>query len=298
MTMRFSVVTPSYNQGRFIERTIQSVLAQDVDIDYLVVDGGSTDQTLDILRRYGDRIRWISESDRGPSQAINKGFAMTSGEVLAWLNADDVYYPGALAAVAACFAAHPETQVIYGDADHIDAADRHIEAYPTRDYDWHALTTQCFISQPATFLRRETYLRFGPLEESIRSMDYEYWLRLGKAGTIFQHLPRALAATRLHPEAFTVAHREQGHAEVNRITRYHLGRTPDIWLYNWAHAAIEARGFSRERPLRFALAVSLVSLYGALRWNWRISLDMLRTTVRWSGGNLWLACRRLLQGQT
>ncbi len=295
--MRFSIITPSFNQGQFIERTIQSVLAQNVDLDYLVVDGGSSDTTLDILRRYTDRIRWISESDRGPSQAINKGFAMTSGEILAWLNADDVYYPGALAAVAAHFADHPETQLVYGDADHINAEDDYIEAYPTRDYDWDALTQQCFISQPATFLRRKTYQKFGPLDESIRSMDYDYWLHLGKAGVIFQHLPQKLAATRLHPEAFTVACRQQGHAEVNAITRHHLGRTPDIWLYNWAHAAIEAHGFSRQRPFRFAVAVSAVSLYGALRWNQRISLPMLHTTASWSGGNFYLASRRLMRGQ-
>src|SRR5919199_2301273 len=170
-----SIITPSYNQGAFVERTIRSVLSQDVPgLEYVVVDGGSRDETLYVLRRYEDRLRWTSESDRGQSDAINKGILSTTGPILGWLNSDDLYYPGALRAVLACFEQHPEADVVYGDANHVDEHDTFIDRYPTEEWSFERLRERCFISQPAAFVRRSVVERHGLLDTRVRySMDYE-----------------------------------------------------------------------------------------------------------------------------
>lgn len=283
MTARISVITPSYDQGKYLERTIQSVLAQDVEgLEYLVIDGGSTDQSREILERLGKQFYWVSEKDRGHADAINKGLARSSAPIVGWLNSDDVYYPGALAAVLEFFDAHPGVDVVYGDARHIDQHDSFIEDYPTEAWNWDRLRETCFISQPAAFFRRSVVERCGGLDESLRySIDYEYWIRLGRQGVRFEHLPRLLAATRLHQEAFTVGSRVACHAAINNFMRRHFGRIPDRWVFNYAHAVVETRGFRRSEPVRFAAAVSLVSVYASLRWNHSISRNVLRTTQSW-----------------
>src|SRR5688572_3592389 len=122
-----AVVTPSYNTGRYIGDAVRSVLRQDYPrVDYMVMDGGSTDGTVDVLRSFGPRLRWVSQKDKGQSDAINRGFARTRGELLGWLNSDDTYAPGAFHAVAKVFAARPDVDVVYGDATYTDHAGRHV----------------------------------------------------------------------------------------------------------------------------------------------------------------------------
>jgi glycosyltransferase involved in cell wall biosynthesis len=287
MTPRISVITPSYNQGKYIERTIQSVLTQEVQgLEYLVIDGGSTDETPEILKRHGDRFFWVSERDQGHADAINKGITRSSGPIVGWLNSDDIYYPGALATVLEFFDAHPDVDVVYGDAQHIDEYDAVIDKYPTEPWNWDRLLEICFISQPAAFLRRRAFDRWGLMDPALRqSMDYEYWIRLGKQGVRFTYLPELLAATRLHSEAFTVGSRVACHTAINNFMRRHFGKTPDRWIFNYAHAVVETKGFRRTEPLRFALALSLVSLYASLRWNRSISRNILQTTRGWISGN-------------
>jgi glycosyltransferase involved in cell wall biosynthesis len=290
---RISIVTPSYNQGKYIERTIQSILAQNVEgLWYMVIDGGSSDETLSVLRRYEDRVPWVSERDRGPSDAINKGFYLSSGDILGWLNSDDIYYPGALQTTLDFFEKNPDVDVMYGDTNHIDENDEFIEKYPTEDWDWERLKKTCFISQPAAFFRRRVFDRYGPLEVGIRSMDYEYWLRLGKNKVRFVRLPQLLAATRRHKEAFSIAERMACQTEINSFTRKHFSKTPDQWLFNYAHAIAESKGCNRNQLVRYIPTMIYYSIYAALHWNQHVSKGMVKAFCEWIWTHLVLARKR------
>lgn len=203
-----SVVTPVLNQGVFIAQTVESVLGQDYPrVEYIVVDGGSTDGTLDVLRRYDGRLRWISEPDNGQSAAINKGWRLTNGEIVAWLNADDTYLPGTIRRVVEFLEAHPEVDVAYGDCDYTDDRGRFVRRYPTRPHDYREMvrSTLNYIPQPATFIRRRVLDAEGMLDENLHYvMDFDYWLRAGRRHT-FAYLPMRLATLRLHRSAKSVA---------------------------------------------------------------------------------------------
>jgi glycosyltransferase involved in cell wall biosynthesis len=218
MLPKISIVTPSFNQGQFIEETIQSVLNQNYpDLEYIIVDGGSTDNTLDILRKYSDSVFWIIEPDRGQVDAINKGLRRATGEVIAFLNSDDLYVPGALRAVGEYAVAHPEAMLITGQCRNIDENGAEIRKaiafYKNiwlRLRSYQALLTLNYISQPATFWRKAVIERIGYLDESLHyTMDYDYWLRIGCQYTI-HCLYRYLACFRIHSssKSGTTAHKQ------------------------------------------------------------------------------------------
>jgi len=288
MPLSLSVVTPSYNQGRFLERTLRSVLEQNYPrLEYLVMDGGSSDESVGILQRYSGRLAWISEKDRGQADAVNKGLAKATGEIIGWLNSDDIFYPGALAAACEFLERHPEADLVYGDGNHIDERDRVIEPYPTEDWDFERLKERCFLCQPAVFFRRRVVDRFGPLGVQWQyTLDYEYWLRLGKGGARFARMSGVLAGSRLHADTKTLGSRLKVHAETNAMLKATFGRVPDRWLFNYAHAVLDARGVPRSDRLRFAVRVSTLAWWTALRWNRRISPAMLRLSGEWIGGAL------------
>ena len=186
---KISIITPSYNQGPFIERTIRSVLDQGyADLEYIVVDGGSADGTVDILKRYGTRLSWTSERDRGQADAINKGIRKATGDIVAYLNSDDVYEPGALLRVGEFFRNNPAVMWVTGRCRIIDEHDRKtrgaITAYKNfllRHYSYSLLLVTNPISQPATFWRRDVMQEFGLFDENEHLvMDYGYWLKIGK----------------------------------------------------------------------------------------------------------------------
>jgi len=187
--LKITVVTPSMNQGEFIGRTILSVLEQrgDFDLEYIIVDGGSKDNSLDIIKKYEHSLKWVSEKDQGQSDAINKGFEMASGDILGWLNSDDTYAAGALATVAESYRQEPFAWC-FGNCRNIDENDREIRKLITRykifeskRYSFGRLLSKDFISQPAVFFTRNVYNEAGPLDLTCHySMDYDYWLRIGK----------------------------------------------------------------------------------------------------------------------
>jgi glycosyltransferase involved in cell wall biosynthesis len=240
MSLTFSVITPSFQQGCFIERTIQSVLAQNLDpLDYVVCDGGSSDETLEVLQRYESHLRWISEPDQGQADAINKGIAMTQGDIIAWLNSDDVYYPGALAAVQAIFEAHPEVEAVYGNADWIDDHDQLIEPFPTRPWHYDRLKEDCYLSQPAVFFRRSLVEKFGDLNIALNyCLDYELWLRYGQH-VAFYYLPQKLAGSRMYATNKTMGQRLKAHTEVNQMLAQTLGYVPNSWVFGYALIKVE-----------------------------------------------------------
>jgi len=217
MTLSISVVTPSYNQGKYIERTIQSVISQDIpNLEFIIFDNLSDDNTIEILKRYDSSLKWVSEPDGGQAHAVNKGISNTSGDVIGWLNSDDIYYPGTLKTVTDFFEAHPDVDVLYGKADHIDDEDEWIEDYPTEKWNLERLKEVCYLCQPAVFFRRRVIEKFGLLNEKLHfCLDYEYWLRLGIGGKKFEYLPQKLAGSRLYLETKTLGSPLSFHKEIN-----------------------------------------------------------------------------------
>lgn len=276
--MKVSIITPSFNQGQFIERTLQSVANQsvpDVEIEHVVFDGGSTDNTVEILKRFTPSVRWVSKKDKGQTDAVNQGISATDGDIIGWLNSDDVYYPGAIAHAVAFFASHPEVDVVYGMAEHIDLEDHAFEAYPSEPWDFERLKETCFISQPALFFRRRVVESHGLLDESLNyCMDYEYWLRLGKAGVHFAYLEEKLAGSRLYAETKTLGARVKVHKEINDMLKKLLGRVPDKWLYNYAHAVLGAKSGRDISRRRFVFEIGIRAVFAALSWNRSITLSM------------------------
>lgn len=285
--MKVSVVTPSYNQGRFLARTLQSVATQTgAEIEHVVFDGGSTDESVDILARFEPRVRWVSRKDGGQADAVNQGIEATDGDIIGWLNSDDVYYPGAIARVLEYFEKHPDVDVVYGMADHIDTDDRPFEPYPTEPWNFERLKETCFICQPALFFRRRVIEAHGFLDKSLHyCMDYEYWLRLGSAGVRFAYIEDKLAGSRLYADNKTLGARLGVHREINDMLKKLFGTVPDRWLFNYAHARAESERNERQRF--FLLRLAGASIVAALCWNRRISLTMLRTIMRWVRAHGW-----------
>lgn len=225
------MVTPSYNQAQFIERTVRSVLDQDYpNLDYRVQDGGSNDGTVEILRRYEGRLAgWDSRPDKGQSEAINRGFAGTTGEIMAWLNSDDVLFPGALEYVADYFASHPDVDAIYGHRILIDEEDRQIGRWILPAHSNRVLSWADFVPQETLFWRRRIWDKAGgQVDESFRfAMDWDLLLRFREAGARFRRVPRFLGGFRIHSRQKTsAAITDVGFQEMNRLRQRVLGRVP------------------------------------------------------------------------
>jgi len=200
-----SVVTPSLNQGRFIEATIQSVLEQDYPhIEHLVIDGCSADTTIDVLRRY-PHLRWVSELDRGQADAVNTGFRMARGTIFAWLNADDLYLPGAISAGVQILQA-TGCAVVHGSWRQIDEHGETIRDVEAVSFDLDKqLNERNAVAQPGSLFTREAFEAVGGLDTRYRyAMDYELWLRLGERFEV-RHVDRVLGAYRLHGDSKTIA---------------------------------------------------------------------------------------------
>jgi glycosyltransferase involved in cell wall biosynthesis len=263
-----SIVTPSFNQGRFLRRTIDSVLGQTYPhIEYRVCDGGSTDDSVAILRSYGDRFDWVSEPDRGQTHAINKGFAHARGQILAYLNSDDVLLPDAIEKVVRWFDRNPEHDLVYGDAHYIDEDDRIIGRYATEEYSFARLVETCVICQPAAFWRSRISRAVGPFDEQLKyAMDYDYWLRIDRAGGRIAYWPELLACSRMYPQTKTASARTAIFDEMIDVCRRAAGFVSGGILFcSWYHHCHErTTGWAR----RFRNFPRLLPLAERLYYEW------------------------------
>ncbi len=228
--IRVTVVTPSYNQGKYVEKTIRSVLCQDYhDLEYIVMDGGSADETPDVLGRYERHIDVVrSERDGGQTDALNKGFALATGDVLAYLNADDCYAgPRVVSAAVEYFRRHPDADVIYGRRTTIDEAGRFVSRLPFAPFCRPTLYLADYVPQECVFWRRAIFERAGGrLDPGYDfAMDYELWLRFLSCGAKFRAVPARFGLFRCYPAQKSVARwRSVGLPEIARVQRQYAGR--------------------------------------------------------------------------
>ncbi len=297
---QISIVTPSYNQGEFLAETIESVLSQagEFVIDYLIMDGGSKDNSVDIIRYYegllqrgewpivchGITYRWFSEKDKGQTDALMKGFRLASGDIFAWLNSDDTYQPGALQAVADHFLEAPNTGLLYGDGVYCDQAGAIIGRYRTEEFVFDKLAWFNFICQPSTFFTREAFETVGGLNATLQfAMDYDLWIRIGRSFPC-RYLTRVMSTYRLHEasktisdqtlinnclEGLVVASRHYGWAPLTRI--FTLCRTTSkAWLPHF---------LSRSKLVVTAAAI-ICTVVSSIRLNRGFNLNDLKLLNR------------------
>ncbi len=206
-----SLITPSYNQAEFLEASLQSALAQTYPrLEYIVMDGGSSDGSAALIARYADRLAdWESQPDRGQAHAINKGLERANGDLLGWLNSDDLLLPDTVERVVQAFQARPDVDVVYGRLERIDASGALI---PTPGLPKDRVTMdkahvigECIVNQPGSFWRRRIMQQVGLLDERLRyTLDYEYWMRIALAGGVFLRLDAPVARFRLSAGSKTV----------------------------------------------------------------------------------------------
>lgn len=233
-----TIITPSFNQAPYLEETIQSVLNQTYpNIEYIIMDGGSTDGSVEIIKRHQKKLtQWVSEKDRGQTDAINKGFALAKGEILAWINSDDTLLPNAVGEAVEYLQDHPDVGLVYGDTNYIDEKSRVIGRFPASQTDLPRLRRgYVHIPQQASFFRKSIWDQVGPLDpEFFFAMDYDLWVRIAQLSGI-HYLPRLWANFRLHrgaktidaddrcwPEMLKVHYRDGGFWFAPIVLKYHI----------------------------------------------------------------------------
>lgn len=217
-----SIITPSFNQARYLEQTLQSVLGQGyAPLEYLLVDGASTDGSLEIIHRYADRFAWwVSEPDAGQAEAINKGLRRAKGEIIAWLNSDDIYLPGAIQKAVTAFAGQPGLGLVFGDVLAIDADGQTTNRLRYGNWSLPDLMAFRVIGQPSVFMRRSVLEQAGYLDLTYHYLlDHQLWLRMAQEGGM-QYLPETLSAARFHAESKNVALAGKFGEEVFRILEW------------------------------------------------------------------------------
>jgi glycosyltransferase involved in cell wall biosynthesis len=208
--MKYSVITPSYNQAAFLERTIKSVISQNYpNLEYIIIDGGSTDGSVDLIKKYEDKISyWISEKDKGQSHAFNKGLERATGEIIGWINSDDIYYPNAIKECAKIFENRPDADAIFSNYNFIDENDNVLKTRKEIPYDYkiYLWSKGCYHANCAGFFRRKCFENFGGLREDLQyAMDYEFYLRLGQNKCIIIHSNDVWGAYRFHDKSKSVS---------------------------------------------------------------------------------------------
>jgi glycosyltransferase involved in cell wall biosynthesis len=224
-----SIITPSFNQAKFLRDTIRSVIGQDYSaIEYIIVDGGSTDGSVEIIQEYAARVAWwVSEKDKGQAEAINKGMARANGEIVAWLNSDDLYLPGAVEQAVIALQANPQAGIVFANAITIDAEGRPLNLLAFPDWGLKDLIGFRIICQPAVFMRRELYEQVKGLDLNYHYMlDHHLWIRIARQSSV-KHIPATWAAARYHAAAKNVSQAEGFASEAIRLLAW-MQTQPDL----------------------------------------------------------------------
>ncbi len=274
-----SIITPSFNQGQFIKETIDSVLNQDYPyIEYIVMDGGSTDETVEVLKSYGEKIKWVSEKDEGQADAVNKGIAIAKGEIIGWLNSDDTYLPGAVRKAVETLLHHKELGMIYGEGYHVRADGGIIDRYPTESFNYDRLAEICYICQPTAFFRKEVLLNVSMLDKSLHlCMDYELWMRIGKSYTI-GYIPYYIATSRMYEDNKTLSRRKEVYEEIIKTVKKYYGYVPISWIYGYADYLMDGK-----RGIRFILKAVLLFLkynYNNIPYTIKMSKSLIKMKLK------------------
>ncbi len=269
--MRLSIVVPSFNQGQFIAATLDSLVgeASEGTLEVIVQDAGSTDGTQEILERYKRHpfMHIFTEQDEGQSDALNRGFERCTGDVLGWLNSDDVLCAGAVARVLNAFSADPEVQLIYGRAYFVDECSERLGLFPTGRLTSMSNRHRCPISQPSTFFRRECYERCGPINRTRKyCMDYELWTKVVLREEKVAYLPAVLSCTRIHGDTKT---QNGGLAFIEEIIEMQsalYGSCSPVWVM-YSHARSGSIARIPGKLVRFSLAaLKTVLRHPSLLW--------------------------------
>ncbi len=236
---KVSIVTPSYNQVHYLEASIRSVLEQDYpNIEYIIIDGGSKDDSAQIIARYAGRLAyWVSEKDKGHADALNKGFARATGDILAWLNSDDIYEPGAVSEAVTFLKEHPQVGMVYANANLIDDEGKLIGQFAAKQTDYRRmLQGSVHIPQATTFFRADLWRQLGPLDLSLFfSFDYDFWVKVAKVSEI-RHVPRLWANFRMHNLGQSVVNDDLCYPDMIRVREREVGKGMSL---------LHARAFAR-----------------------------------------------------
>jgi glycosyltransferase involved in cell wall biosynthesis len=254
---KVSIITPSFNQGQFLEASIRSVLEQDYpSLEYIVVDGGSKDESVEIIKKYQDRLAWwVSEKDKGHADALNKGFSKATGDILAWLNSDDIYFPSAVSEAVSVLSQNTKVGMVYGDADLIDDSGATVGQFASKQTGYRQmLRGSVHIPQATTFFRADLWRQVGPLDLSLFfSFDYDLWVKFAKASEIM-YVPKKWARFRIHGAGKTIVNDDRCYPDMLRV----LEREGGSWF-----SMLRARMIARK------------VLYSWMPWKFRLRLRKL-----------------------
>jgi glycosyltransferase involved in cell wall biosynthesis len=276
-----SIVTACLDGGAYLDTTIQSVLAQTYrSVEYILVDGGSTDASLSIAAGFGDRIVRLMLPKSSQTEATNAGFRASRGEFFAFLGADDVLAPNAIEKMVEALRERPTAPFVYADAEFIGTAGDVLGSYPTRDFDARALAEYCYVCQPATLIRSDVFGRANGLAERYdAAFDYDLWIRLAHTEPPPVRLPLVLAGARMHYQTKTYRTRRQNVREIRRVVRRHYGYVPFSWIHAYAGLALTDCDMFFDPP-RGSLQRTLLTLFVGLADNRSRPLAFVREYLR------------------